>query len=143
MNDFDQLAGICPGVSTVREVTSRFGAAARSEASEGGFLLHFESYGICIVVARAERDAPDPLVDEVLLTAPSERKLPCGIGVGHDKADALAMLKRSYRITDEFDDAIYFLPCSRDDLLASVEFRAEEVVVGLELMLRGEGRFEQ
>jgi hypothetical protein len=131
---FESLAGVRPGRSTVGEVASRFGPPAASEASDGGLFLSFEGRGVHLIVYRDQRGADDPVVAEVRLTPPSAHELPCGVRVGQLQAEALCAVRRSYRITDEYEDAVYFRPSARDDLLASVEFLDAGVVVSVELM---------
>ena len=133
-HSFESLAGVFPGVTTVAEVTLRFGPPAVSDSSDGGLYLSFEKRGIHVIVAAAHRDAADPLVDEVRFNQPSKDELPCGVRIGQSQDKAIKAVRRSYRITDEYDDAVYFRPSARDDLLASVEFRDAGVVVGVELM---------
>ena len=133
---FDSLAGIRPGRSTVSEATSRFGMPAASDASDGGLFLSFEGSGVHVIVRREDRGARDPVVAEVRLTAPSVEELPCGVRVGQTRADALGAVCQSYSVTDEYEDAVYFRPTARDDLLASVEFLDTGVVVSVELMCR-------
>jgi hypothetical protein len=133
-HSFDSLAGVQPGVTTVSEVTSRFGPPVVSEASEGGLFLNFPAHGIAVIVNSIQCGNADPVIDEVRLTSPDAGELPCGIRVGQPQSAALETVRRFYPITDEYEDAVYFRPSLRDDLLASVEFLDAGAVVCLELM---------
>ena len=139
---FESLAGIRPGQSTVGAVTARFGTPITSEASDGGLLLAFERLGIHLVVYQDQRSAPDPLVSEVRLTAPSTEALPCGVRLGQLRAEAINAVRCCHRVTDEYEDAIYFRPAARDDLLASVEFLTTGAVASMELMYESRPRSE-
>lgn len=121
-HSFRSLAGIHPGVTRLQEVTRRFGDALVSEASDGGHFFTFARLGVHVSVAYPQKDLADPVVDEVRLSPPSLEALPCGICLGQNKWNALETLRGLYRITDEYTDAVYFRPDTRDDLLACVEF---------------------
>ena len=130
---FESLAGVRPGDSTVGQVSARFGMPKVSKASDDGSWFRFEGVGVLVFVDCAQRDAADLIVDEVHLVPPNTDELPCGVHLGQPQTDALEAVRRSYRITDEYEDAIYFRPSARDDLLASVEFLDSGVVVSIEL----------
>jgi hypothetical protein len=131
---FVSLSGIEPGISKISQVTSRFGLASIFESSDGGLCLDFDKVGVTLFVSPQQRDCGDPLVDEVHLRPPSVERLPCGVFIGQLQSDALEMVWRSYEVTVEYEDAVYFLPSTRGDLLASVEFRHTGTVVEIELM---------
>lgn len=131
---FESLTGIAPGTSTVAQAVAALGTPTASEASEGALLLAFPAHGVDVFVDRADRAAADPVVDEVAITPRCALRLPCGVYLGQPRADAVAILRMSYQVTDEYDDAVYFRPCSRADLLAPVEFRDGPAVVRIELM---------
>lgn len=132
---FDSLVGLTPGVSKVGEAMARFGTASVSECSNNGWYYNFGGQGVFIVVDELNRDAADPVVDEVFLAPPFRYELPCGVHLGQQKEDAIAIVRRHYTVTAEYEDSIYFLPTARNDLLASVEFWDQPIVVGIELML--------
>lgn len=131
---FESLAGLYPGRSRVSEAVARFGSVVVSEESEGGLFFSFDALGLHLIVYREQRDASDPVVTEVRLTPPSVEELPCGVRVGQPQAAALEAVRRSYRVTAEHEDSVYFQPSARDDLLASVEFLRAGMVVSVELM---------
>jgi hypothetical protein len=131
---FDSLAGLCPGTSTAAEAVAAFGAATTLEGSDRGLFLRFPTHGVLVFIAGADRDAADPVLDEVTIEPPCGLRLPCDVFLGQPRDQALTIVRRCYTVTDEYDDAIYVRPCSRADLLASVEFRDEPGVVGIELM---------
>lgn len=131
---FESLAGLSPGRSRVGEAVARFGSVVNSEESEGGLFFSFNARGLHLIVYQDQRDAPDPVVAEVRLTPPSVEELPCGVRIGQPQAAALDAVRRSYRVVDEYEDAVYFRPSARDDLLASVEFLRAGLVVSIELI---------
>jgi hypothetical protein len=134
LQSFESLVGGRLGSSTVSEVAARFSMAVVSDTSDGGLFFSFERHGAHVIVDMARRDAADPVVAEVRLTAPCADALPCGIRMGQGKADTLGVLRQRYTVTYEYEDAVYFRPSSRDDLLAPVEYMGEDVVVSMELM---------
>lgn len=134
LHAFDSLADIRPGESTVAHAASRFGSPSICECSDGGWFFSFENHGVQVIVDPIHREDPDPVVSEVHLSSPNVEQLPNGVCLGQSQSDALNAVRRSYEITDEYEDAVYFRPTARDDLLASVEFLRAGVVVRIELM---------
>jgi hypothetical protein len=131
---FESLADIYPGNCTLKDATCRWGTPQVSESSDGGLFFTFPEHGVRVSVASNSMDNPQAIVEEVAIIPPYGGTLPCSIGLGHPKLDALRVIRQSYLIADEYEDAVYFRPSCNPQLLASVEFMEKDVVVLIELM---------
>lgn len=131
---FEALAGIRPGNSTVSEVASHYGSPTVQDTSDGGLFFSFGDRGVHVIVDSRHRAVTDPVVTEVRLTLPYPDEVPGCLRLGQPRTDATEAVRRSFLVTDEYEDAMYFRPSARDDLLASVEFLSAGVVVSIELI---------
>jgi len=129
--DFESLSGVYPGISPLDDVLRRFGEPIISNTSGGGQRYVFRE-GIEVFVCGGTNTS-NPPVSEVRWTAPCTHTLPCGVRIGQGKAEAIASLRKCHEVIDEYEDAIYFRPSPIAALVASLEFRSEDVVVGIEL----------
>lgn len=133
--EFDELARIFPGATTAKQVRELYGDADRQlHSSGGGCLLHFDS---CAIVVGFERipDAQEEVVDEVRLVKGNHLVLNCGLRVGMQRKDATQLIQRTFRMIDEYEDSIYFVPSKVRSLVACAEFIKEDNITSLELYI--------
>lgn len=149
---FRSLAGVEPGVTTLNDVRDRFGdpdsqSLTRSSDAAGGdrggdLIWHYPSLGVQVYVGRDDTEMPNPLVDEVHVIAPFDQPLRCGLHIGQSLESARNVVHENFQITDEYEDAIYFVPANGCRLLASIENLDTNKVVKIELMRHHDGNAE-
>ena len=148
---FSSLAGIEPGVTTVSQVLSQYGPPDKKsytkpcsiiEDCPGGDLCwEYVRCGVKIYVHRDDLALWDPKVEEVHVRRPYSAGLPCGLRLGQSSSEARERIARYFEVTDEYEDAIYFVPHEGRALIASVEnWDGDEYVSSMELMWTEEGR---
>ncbi|MEM7048397.1 MAG: hypothetical protein AAF604_02010 [Acidobacteriota bacterium] len=149
---FRSLAGVEPGVTTLNDVQDRFGdpdsqSLTQSSNATGGdpggdLIWHYPLLGVQVYIGRDDTEALNPLVDEVHIIAPFDQPLRCGLHIGQSLESARKVIQENFQVTDEYEDAIYFVPAIGYRLLASVENLNTNKVVKIELMRHHDGNAE-
>ena len=144
--EFRSLAGITPGKTLVREVRDRLGdpeteyltvAYQAAGGDAGGDLgWEFNTLGIKVFIHRDDIERADATIDEVSITAPFDETLTCGLYVGQPLDFARNIIRQNFEVKDEYEDSIYFVPNSDDNMLACVENLTSDKVLNIELMNR-------
>lgn len=132
---FDELARILPGVTTAKLLREWYGDADRqSRTSDDGCFLHFDSRAVVVGFERFP-DAQDEVVDEVRLLKGNNLVLKCGLHVGMRRRDATELIRDTFRVLEEYEDSIYFVPSEVRPLVACAEFIEEDNITSLELYI--------
>lgn len=142
--EFRRLAGVAPGVTTRGMILERLGEPPEEWLTEpnrcidgfpgGDLAWNYPGQGLWFLFDRADLEDDDPVVDEVRVSAPFSTPLDCGLRVGQPIAEARGLIVEHFGIEDEYEDAVYFVPCASGGLLASVENWDTDHVVSIELM---------
>ena len=140
-SEFDELAGICPGVTTLGQLRERLGDADErspssdlSDTGKSGVFLGFQAHGI-VVLYTGESDVDDTTIDEVRLLNPNAEILQCGLRIGMTRQEAAELIGRTFHVIDEYDDSMYFAPSKTRPLVACAEFMDENTITSLELYI--------
>src|SRR5262249_51364981 len=99
--------------------------------------LLFPHLGIKVLIAAEDRASADPVVDEIAVNSPSGTRLTCGVFLGQPREDATATIQKTFVVTHEYEDAVYFQGCARACLSACVEFNGAGLVKEIGLMPSG------
>ena len=144
MSSLRTLADIEPGVTSLSQIRKQFGDPESEGLSPGykvaggdvggDLIWRYESRGITIFVHRNDKCQADPLVEEVRIGAPFRDRLCCGLHVGQDISAARGIVLGNFTVTDEYDDAIYFIPEPGRALLGCAENLDTSEVVYLSLL---------
>jgi hypothetical protein len=145
-SEFDELAGIYPGATTLGQLRARLGQPddrSQSQSTDGSHtgeldvFLRFRAHGIDVLYT-SDSEVDDTTIDEVRLLNPNAMILRCGLRIGMPREEASELIERTFPVIKEYDDSIYFVPSKKRPLIACAEFVDENVITSLELYIDDE-----